>query len=73
MDSNTYPKRPEWLTDEKIEFFRKAIAECPNPYTDKDISELEFDGLFDCARARARNGIEILSEYGIPFKRYGEK
>lgn len=73
MDSNTYPDRPEWLTDEKVEFYRKAIAECPNPYTVKDISELEFDGLIDFERLRAHQGIKILTKYGIPFKRYGEK
>lgn len=72
MESNTYPKRPEWLTDEQIEKFRKTLRECPNPYTDEDVKHwvyggdvFDFDSPMDIRRSNAHTAKRILSKYGL--------
>lgn len=65
MELNTYSPRPEWLTDKQIEAFRKCLKECPNPYTDEDIKQLELDGDYDVKRSMAHTAKTILEEYGL--------
>ncbi len=65
MESNTTIKRPEWLTDEKIEEYRGYIADCDNPYTKEEVVALPFDGARDMKRYRAYMAIEALTEYGL--------
>lgn len=63
MDSST--QRPKWLTDEKIAEMRAWIDNCPNPYTDQEIAELELDAPFDLERMRANTAIRVLTKYGV--------
>ena len=65
MESNTYPPRPEWLTDEQIESFRKTLRECPNPYTEEDIKNWIYDGDMDVRRSNAYTAKRILTKYGL--------
>lgn len=65
MESNTYPPRPEWLTDKQIEAFRKCLKECPNPYTDEDMKNWQYDGENDMLRKNARTAKQILTKYGL--------
>ncbi len=73
MESNTYPKRPEWLTDEQVESLRETLRQCPNPYTDEEVKHWEYGGdSFDMhlsndaiKRFMARKAKRILSEYGL--------
>lgn len=65
MESDTSLKRPEWLTDEQIEKFRKTLRECPNPYTEEDIKHWVYDGNMDIKRSNAYTAKRILSKYGL--------
>ena len=72
MESNTYPKRPEWLTDEQVESLRKTLRECPNPYTDEEIRHLEYGGdefdlniSTDIKRSMAHTAKTLLTKYGL--------
>ena len=67
MESNIYPSRPDWLTDELIAEFRNDIAICPSPFTQEEVDELEFDAPFDFKKHNAYMAIKILKRYGIPF------
>lgn len=60
--------RPEWLTDKVVEELRHDIAICPNPYTDSEVANLEFDGNVDMKRDNAYMAIKTLNKYGIPLK-----
>ena len=66
MDSSI--KRPDWLTDDVIEEMRHDIQICPEPYTQKDILNWEYDGEYDQTRLNAYNAIRTLKKYGIPLK-----
>lgn len=65
MESNTYPPKPEWLTDEQIKAFRECLKECPNPYTDEDIKHWQYDGDMDARRSNAYTAKRILLKYGL--------
>ncbi len=65
MESNTYPPRPEWLTDEQIEVLRQCLRECPNPYTEEDIKNWIYDGDMDVRRSNAYTAKRILTKYGL--------
>ena len=58
---------PEWLTDEEIQKMKQWIKDCPNPYTEKEISQIEYDGYVDIPRLKAYEARRILIEYGIIF------
>ena len=65
MELNTYPPKPDWLTEEVIESLKEDLKNCPNPYTDKDIDELLFDGDLDIQRANAHTAKQVLEKYGL--------
>ena len=65
MELNTYPKRPDWLTDEVVKEMKQTLKDCQNPYTQEDIDDLEFDGAIDFKRLHAYDALEILSKYGL--------
>ena len=65
MESNIYPERPEWLTDEQIESLRESLRECPNPYTKEDIKNWIYDGDMDVRRSNAYTAKRILTKYGL--------
>lgn len=68
MDSGTSKSPPDWITDEKIQKMRQRLKECPNPYTDEEMRELELDDPnFSWIRFNARTAKKILTEYGIPL------
>lgn len=65
MESNTYPPRPEWLTDEAVESLREDLKICPNPYTEEDIKNWIYDGDMDVRRSNAYTAKRILAKYGL--------
>lgn len=65
MESNTIPQRPDWLTDEKIAKYRGELADCPNPMTDDELSNWNYDGYNDTKRLNARRAYDILSHFGL--------
>lgn len=65
MTLSTYPPKPDWLTDDKIKEFKQELKECPNPYTEEELSELEYDGDVDIERHNAYVAREILEHFGF--------
>ena len=65
MASSTFPPRPDWLTDEKVEKYRKELANCPYPMTDEELSDWNYDGYNDNKRLNARRAYDILSHFGL--------
>lgn len=65
LELNTYPPRPDWLTDEMIKSLKEDLEECSNPYTQKELEELEYDGYVDIKRHNAYTSRQILEEFGL--------
>lgn len=65
LELNTYPPRPDWLTDEVIESLREDLAKCPNPYTEEDIDNWVFDGEVDIKRSDAHTAKQVLEKFGL--------
>lgn len=65
MESNIYPQRPDWLTDEKVEFLRERLKICPVPLSDEEIKHWKYDGFNDPLKANSRTAFDILSKYGL--------
>ena len=65
MGLNTDIKRPDWLTDDQIKTFKQYLKSCPEPYTEKEIKELELDASFDIKRHEAYLAKKILVKYGL--------
>lgn len=65
LELNTYPPRPDWLTDEKIKSLKEDLEECSNPYTEEEVERLEYDGYIDIKRANAYTAKQILEEFGL--------
>ncbi len=60
--------RPQWLTDEAIASMRQDLKDCPNPYTDEDMANMENDDPnFSIIRFGAYNAKRLLTKYGIPL------
>ncbi len=68
MELNTNLKRPDWLTDKRIERLRQYIIACPNPYIENDPEINTLDGDLDMERYNAYYAIKILTKYEIPFE-----
>lgn len=69
MDSNTSKERPEWLIYEQITAFRLDLMECPDPYTDEEMNDLDCDDpTFNLRSPNAHAAKMILTEYGIPLE-----
>ena len=64
MELNTYPKRPDWLTDNKIKELKKDLEECV-PYTEEELAELEYDGDVDIGRHNAYTALKTLKYFGL--------
>lgn len=65
MELNTYRPRPDWLTDDKIKRLKQDLIECPNPYTDEEVAELEYDGDVDIRRHNAYTAKKTLKHFGL--------
>lgn len=65
MELNTYPKRPDWLTDDKIKKLKQELIECPNPYTEEELAELKYDGDVDIRRHNAYTALKTLKRFGL--------
>ena len=62
---NINTKLPDWLTDDQIKTFKQYLKSCPEPYTEKEIKELELDASFDIKRHEAYLAKKILVKYGL--------
>ena len=72
MALNTYPPKPDWLTDKKIEKYRSILRNCPDPLTDEDISHWQYDGYNDFDRLEARRAYDIVSQFGLLEEQEGK-
>ena len=64
MDPNI--KLPDWLTKEKIQEYREDLKTA-EPYTDKEVADLPFDGLefWNMDKYRAYVAKDTLTKYGL--------
>ena len=65
MDLNSNTRRPEWLTDDKVEQYKAYLAECDNPYTDEELDEIGLDAMLDIERLQAYHARIVLEKYGL--------
>lgn len=72
MASNTYPQRPDWLTDKLVEDLRKQLRENPKPLSDEELSHWQYDGYNDNKRLNSRRAYDILSHFGLLEEQEGK-
>lgn len=65
MASNTQGVLPEWLTDEAISNLKNDLAVCDNPYTQKEVEQLELDAPRDMERYNAYVAKKILTAFNL--------
>ena len=63
MDSNI--QLPEWLTEQRVSELLSDVSECPNPYTEEEVSQFALDEPVDLRRYNAYSAKQILEHYGI--------
>lgn len=65
MASSTFPPKPDWLTEERIEYYREILRNTPDMLTDEEIKNWVYDGEYDMQRSYARRAYDILSHFGL--------
>ena len=65
MESSTFPPKPDWLTEERIEYYREILRNTPDMLTDEEIKNWVYDGYNDNKRLNARRAYDILSHFGL--------